>query len=147
MQLGSCIAVTVCRPVATAPIRPLAWDPPYTMGTALKIQNNNNKETDKETGSGVSSLSLGAVKQRQGLLSLRDFMQEILHFWQGMLSGLLDFVALFNLCIYLFIYLFSFLGLNPQHREAPRLGVELELQLLAYTTATAIQDLSRVCNL
>ena len=26
------------RPVATAPIRPLAWDPPYAMGVALKKQ-------------------------------------------------------------------------------------------------------------
>ena len=31
--------------------------------------------------------------------------------------------------------------------EFPRLGVELELQLLAYTTATAMQDLSHVYNL
>ena len=29
----------------------------------------------------------------------------------------------------------------------PRLGVELELQLLAYTIDTATQDPSRVCNL
>ena len=31
--------------------------------------------------------------------------------------------------------------------EMPRLGVKLELQLLTYTTATAMQDLSRICNL
>ena len=31
--------------------------------------------------------------------------------------------------------------------EVPRLGVELELQLLASTTATATQDLSRLCDL
>ena len=31
--------------------------------------------------------------------------------------------------------------------EVPRLGVELELQLLTYTTATATQDLSYICNL
>ena len=31
--------------------------------------------------------------------------------------------------------------------EVPRLGVELELQLLAYTTATATPDLSQVCDL
>ena len=40
-----------------------------------------------------------------------------------------------------------FLGLHPQHMEVPRLGVELEIQPLAYTTATATGDLSRVCNL
>ena len=31
--------------------------------------------------------------------------------------------------------------------EVPRLGVELELQLLAYTTATAMPDLSHIFNL
>ena len=31
--------------------------------------------------------------------------------------------------------------------EVPRLGVELELQLLAYITATAMPDLSPICNL
>ena len=28
------------RPVTTAPIRPLAWEPPYAMGVALKRQQN-----------------------------------------------------------------------------------------------------------
>ena len=37
-----------------------------------------------------------------------------------------------------------FLGLHPQHMEVPRLGVELELQLPAYTTVTATKDLSHV---
>ena len=31
--------------------------------------------------------------------------------------------------------------------EVPRLGVESELHLLAYTTATATPDLSHICNL
>ena len=38
------------------------------------------------------------------------------------------------------------LFLGP-HMEVPRLGVESEPQLRAYTTATATPDLSRVCNL
>ena len=41
----------------------------------------------------------------------------------------------------------SFLGLHLQHMEVPRLGVELELQLLAYPTVTATWDPSRVCDL
>ena len=40
-----------------------------------------------------------------------------------------------------------FLGLHSQHMEVPRLGVKLELQLPAYTTATATQDLSHVFDL
>ena len=53
----------------------------------------------------------------------------------------------FYLFIYLFIYLFSTLWLYLQHMELPRLGVELELQLLAYATVTAMQNLRYVCNL
>ena len=37
MQLGSLVDVTVARVAAKAPIGPLAWEPPYAMGTALKI--------------------------------------------------------------------------------------------------------------
>ena len=47
---------------------------------------------------------------------------------------------------YLFIYL-VFLGLHLHHMEVPRLGVESELQLPAYTTTTAMRDLSHICNL
>ena len=52
--------------------------------------------------------------------------------------------AMFFLSSVLF---FSFLGLHLCHMEVPRLRVESELSLLAYTTATAIRDLSRICNL
>ena len=34
-----------------------------------------------------------------------------------------------------------------QHMEVPRLGVESELQLPAYTTVITMLDTSRVCNL
>ena len=37
------------------------------------------------------------------------------------------------------------LGLHLWYLEVPRLGVELEQQLLAYTTATATQGLSCIC--
>ena len=46
--------------------------------------------------------------------------------------------------VFSFFFLF---GLHLQHMESPRLGVESELHLLAYTTATATPDLSWVCNL
>ena len=36
MQLGSGVAVLWCRLAATASTGPLAWDPPYTSGVALK---------------------------------------------------------------------------------------------------------------
>ena len=37
-------------------------------------------------------------------------------------------------------------GLHPGHMEVPRLGVELELSLPVYTTATVTSDLSCVCD-
>ena len=43
MGLRSGIAVAVGRPAATDPIRPLAWEPPYTVGAALKIQKTKPK--------------------------------------------------------------------------------------------------------
>ena len=42
---------------------------------------------------------------------------------------------------------FCFLGLYLWHMEVPRLEVELELQLLAYTTATATEYLSHIGDL
>jgi len=45
------------------------------------------------------------------------------------------------------LFCFCFLGLHLQHMEVPRLEVESELQLLAYTTAAATRDPSCVCNL
>ena len=40
-----------CRPTAIAPIRPLAWEPPYAMGAALekaKIQKQNKTKPINE---------------------------------------------------------------------------------------------------
>ena len=49
--------------------------------------------------------------------------------------------------VFFFFFFLVFLGPHPQYMEVPRLGVESELQLLAYTTATATRDPSRICNL
>ena len=49
-----------------------------------------------------------------------------------------------------FYFIFYFcvsLGPHVQHMEVPKLGVELELQLPTYTTATAMWDPSGVCEL
>ena len=55
----------------------------------------------------------------------------------------------FLIFLFLFIYLFIFCFLGPHLwlMEVARLWVQLELQLLACTTATATPDLSRVCDL
>ena len=46
-----------------------------------------------------------------------------------------------------FFFFFVFLGPHLWHMEVPRLGVKSELQLLTYAIATAMQNLSHVCDL
>ena len=48
-----------------------------------------------------------------------------------------------NIILFFFFFL-VFLGPPLRHMEVPRLGVELELQLLIYATATATGDPSRM---
>ena len=68
-------------------------------------------------------------------------------------SVLWDVIVLlaFFFCLFVGFFLggwgFGFLGLHPRHMEIPMLGVKSELELLAYTTATATQDPSLICNL
>ena len=46
---------------------------------------------------------------------------------------------------FFFFWSFVFFGSHLQHMDVPRLGVEWELQLLAYATAT--RDPSCICDL
>ena len=46
-----------------------------------------------------------------------------------------------------FVVVVVFLGPHLEHMEVPRLGVQSELQLLAYTTAAATPDPSCICDL
>ena len=49
--------------------------------------------------------------------------------------------------LFLFFFFFFFLGPHLQQIEVPRLEGELEVQLPAYTTATAMWDPNCICNL
>ena len=53
----------------------------------------------------------------------------------------------FIIIIIIIIIILLFLRLHMWHMEVPRLGVESELQLPAYTTAEATQDPSHLCDL
>ena len=46
-----------------------------------------------------------------------------------------------------FLFFLLFLGPHSWHTKVPRLGANSELQLPAYTTATAIWDPSHICDL
>ena len=48
------------------------------------------------------------------------------------------------LFVFIFYLFFVFLGLHLKHMEVPRLGIQSELQLPVYATATAMQDPSHV---
>ena len=48
--------------------------------------------------------------------------------------------------LWVVLFFFFILGLHPQYMEVPRPGVESQLQLPAYTTATAMPYLSHVCT-
>ena len=37
-----------CRPAATAPIRPLAWEPPYAVGAAQEMAKRQKKKKKEE---------------------------------------------------------------------------------------------------
>ena len=60
--------------------------------------------------------------------------------------SILKWWGLFFVCFFKCTFFF-FLGLHLWRMEVPRLGVQLELQLMAYTTATETQDLNQVCDL
>ena len=62
------------------------------------------------------------------------------------LSFFLSFLPSFLSFFFLSFFLLVLRAIHP-HVEVPRLGVELELQLPAYTTATATPDPSHVCAL
>ena len=51
----------------------------------------------------------------------------------------------FCLFVCFVLFFFGFLGPHLQHMDVPRQRIDSELQLLAYTTATAMQGLSCVC--
>ena len=75
------------------------------------------------------------------------FYSEILFYFLLVVGfSLWVFLFCFGLVFCLFVC-FCFLGRHPQHMKVPRLGVKMELQLLAYTTATTKQGLSHVCSL
>ena len=56
-------------------------------------------------------------------------------------------INIFHFFKFLFIFFFSLLELPLWPIDVPRLGVKQELQLPAYTTAPAMPELSRICNL
>ena len=76
-----------------------------------------------ETPSGKTSVP-NEIEQRE------EIVEKELQYMEKLKENKSDF----------FFLSFILLGLHLQHMEVPRLGVRLELQLWAYTTAAATQD-------
>ena len=55
--------------------------------------------------------------------------------------------SLISHCVNFFFFVFCLFRAALWNMEVPRLGVELELYMTAYTTATAMQDLSYMWEL
>ena len=60
-----------CRQVATAPIRPLAWEPPYATGAALKSQKTKKKKKKKERKKLVEGCCSRSLEAQERLLVYR----------------------------------------------------------------------------
>ena len=125
---------------ATAPIQPLAWELPYAAGVALKkklfhriyykkILRQESRYKGKRMKDKADYSTLG-IKAEKSFLFPPPCMPRV--------GGLHIFILLHS---------FSFLGMHSWHMEVPRLGIESELQLLAYATATATPDPRRICDL
>ena len=92
---------------------------------AVPFYNPANSAQEFQSFHSLSAVILSDFSKVGGLMCVRWYL-------------ILGFVCLF--CLFLF------LGPHGWHIEDPRLGVQYELQLPGYTTATAIWDPSRVCD-
>jgi len=69
-----------CRPAATAPIRPLAWEPPYAVGAAQEMaKKQKNKQTKKKTE--IYQCLLVSVRDPQTIRKLSLLLKIPCNFW------------------------------------------------------------------
>ena len=113
-----------CRPVATALIGSLAWEPPYDADVALKRQKDTHKLNSFMAWFFQICFPLFSSTQWE-LGTRRQFLRVLVLFFG--------------------VFFLVFLGPCPWHTEVPRVG-ESELQLLAYTTYSNV-DPSHICDL
>ena len=114
------------------------WHQPVSVLTELLIGTQGHQEASPEK-CGETRLQLQGNGRRREACMAKLIPQSP----DGGLTNHCCFSYYFS-----FIYVFiCFLEPHLQHMEVPRLGVKSELQLPAYTTATAMQDPSRICDL
>ena len=110
--------------------------------------NSNKKFWYKSTGKGKIILFFKSKKLRAGHFKPRKLYEESVMSqnsskkWRQCQNIISKQQIIINTAFFLL-----FLELHPWRMEVPRLGVKSELQLPAYTTATATQGPSRICKL
>ena len=63
-----------CRPGATAPIRPLAWEPPHEAEAALeKAKRQKTKQTNKQKRKYIQNTLLPDDVQKTGMIILDNY--------------------------------------------------------------------------
>ena len=60
------------RPAATAPIRPLAWEPPYAVGAAQEMAKRQNKQTNKKKNQ-KKTIKKKVYKKKKTIIGLKNF--------------------------------------------------------------------------
>ena len=118
-----------------------------------EVSGENSWGNSWRLSQGISfqGCNLGGVSDSKPVLALRAVAQEGFTSSYSHLPTPPKFLyagLLIGGGVVIFIFLsFWGRGAHPQHMEVPRLGVKLELQLLAYSTARVMQDLSCICDL
>ena len=92
------------------------------------------------------SLLYNRASQKQCLHCLQLFTYVSFHLLRKLCDKIHNMKSAFRPSFQPFIFNFCFLGPHPWYMEVLRLGVNLELQLLAYASATATPDPSHVCT-
>ena len=122
-QLGSGVAV--------APMRPLAWEPPYAADVAVKRQ--------KKGGEAVRKLTRW-LAERQNHPSLQPYFMPL----EKVSTKPYGFLYFLNFFIFLFLFLF-FIFNFLRHMGVSGSGTESKLRLLTYTAAMATLDPLTYC--
>ena len=96
-----------CRPVATAPLRPLAWEPPYAVGSAQEIakrkrkeKNNNNKKRGYGIFTGIWEKN-GIIKYSLPIHAPDIFFDIISKYFQIFYYSKVFLHSFFRICTYL----------------------------------------------
>ena len=112
----------------------------------LKSKSKNKSKKDNLYCEIAFFIHIELFQDRQEKQPFIAVFQSHTGIWTRWHKSSLDYIY----CLYVifnYYYFFFFLGPHQWHMEVSRLGVEAELRLPGYTTATAMPDPSPICEL